>query len=91
MPSELRNTRISETVNLTDLKQKKVQMGNNLAEQQVNNNNQAKTKQQTQEQFSSPLSQVLKTYDFGNFVNCELNIGITFDLSSSPSSHVPNV
>ena len=67
-------------------------MGSNLAEQQVNNNNQAKTKQQTQEQFSSPLSQILKTYsyDFGIFVNCELHIGITFDLSSSPSSHVPN-
>ena len=49
-------------------------MGNNLAEQQVNNNNnKAKTKQQTQEQLSSPLSQVLKTYDFGNFENCELN------------------
>ena len=43
-------------------------MGNNLAEQQVNNNkNKAKTKQQTQEQLSSPLSQVLKTYDSGNF------------------------
>ena len=26
---------------------------------------------------SSPLSQVLKTSDFGNFKNCELNIGIT--------------
>ena len=52
-------------------------MGNNLAEQQVNNNNKAKTKQQTQEQLSSPLSQVLKTYDFVNFENCELNIDIT--------------
>ena len=30
-----------------------------------------------QEQLSSPLSQVLKTYDFGNFENCELNIDIT--------------
>ena len=51
-------------------------MGNNLAEQQVNNNNNtAKTKQQTQEQLSSPLSQVLRTYDFGNFENCELNTG----------------
>ena len=35
-------------------------MGNNLAEQHMNNNK-AKTKQQTQEQLSSPLSQVLKT------------------------------
>ena len=26
----------------------------------------------TQEQLSSPLSQVLKTYDFGNSENCEL-------------------
>ena len=49
-------------------------MGNNLAEQQVNNNNKAKAKQQTQEQLSSPLSQVLKTYDFGNFENCELEV-----------------
>ena len=32
-----------------------------------------KAKQKTQEQLSSPLSQVLKTYDFGNFENCELN------------------
>ena len=39
-------------------------MGNNLAEQQANNNNKAKTKQQTQEQLSSPRSQVLKTYDW---------------------------
>ena len=31
----------------------------------------------TQEQLSSQLSQVLKTYDFGNFENCELNIDIT--------------
>ena len=51
-------------------------MGNNLAEQQVNNNNKAKTKQQTQEQLSSLQSQVLKTYDFGNFGNCELNTEI---------------
>ena len=50
-------------------------MGNNLAEQQVNNNNKAKqnNKQQTQEQLSSPLSQVLKTYDFGDFGNFELD------------------
>ena len=53
------------------LQQKSMQMSNNLAEQQVNNNNnnKTKTKQQTQEQLSSPLSQVLKTYDFGNFEN----------------------
>ena len=51
-------------------------MGNSLAEQQMNNNNKAKAKPQTQEQLSSPLSQVLKTYDFGNFENCELNIDI---------------
>ena len=47
-------------------------MGNNLAEQHVNNNNKAKTKQQTQEQLSLSLSQVLMTYDFGNFEYCEL-------------------
>ena len=52
-------------------------MGNNLAGEQVNNNNKAKTKQQTQEQLSSPLSQVLKTYDFGIFENCELHIDIS--------------
>ena len=51
-------------------------MGNNLAEQQMNSNNQAKAKWQTQEQLSSPLSQVLKTDDFGNLDNCELNIHI---------------
>ena len=51
-------------------------MGNNLAEQKENSNNKAKTKQQTQEQLSSPLSQVLKTYDFGNCENCELNTEI---------------
>ena len=51
-------------------------MGNNCAEQQVNNNNKAKIKQQTQEQLSSPLSQVLKTYDFGNFENFDLNTEI---------------
>ena len=58
------------------LQQESAQMGNKLAEQQVNNNNKVKTKQQTQEQLSSPLSQVLKTYDFGNFENCELNTEI---------------
>ena len=31
-----------------------------------------KAKQKTQGQLSSPLSQVLKTYGFGNFENCEL-------------------
>ena len=50
-----------------------MQMGNNLAEQHVNNNNNiAKTKQQMQVQLSSPLSQLLKTYDFGIPENCEL-------------------
>ena len=57
----------------TLLHQKRAQMGNNIAEQQVNNNNKAK---KTQEQLSSPLSQALKTYDFGNFENCELNTEI---------------
>ena len=51
-------------------------MGNSLAEQQVNNNNKAKTKCQTQEQLSSPVSKVVKTYNFGNFENCELNTDI---------------
>ena len=49
-------------------------MGNNLAEQQVNNNNKAEAKQQIQEQLSSPLSQVLKIN--GNFESCELNTEI---------------
>ena len=61
------------------LQQKSAQMGNNLAEQQVNNNNKAKTKLQKQEQLSSPLSQVLKTYDFGNFENCEQNTEISLE------------
>ena len=56
--------------------QKSGQMGNNLPEQQVNNNNKAKIKQQTQEQLSSPLFQVLKTSDCHNFENCVLNIDI---------------
>ena len=56
--------------------QKSVQIGNSLAEQQVNNSNKAKTKQ-VQEQLSSPLSQVLKTYDVGNLENCELNTEIS--------------
>ena len=47
-------------------------MGNSLAEQQVNNKNKAKPKQQMEEQLSSPLPQVLKTYDIGNFGNCKL-------------------
>ena len=71
--------------------EKSVQMGNNLAEQQVNNNNKAKTKQQTQEQLSSPLSQVLKTYDFGNFENCELNTEIILIYHQLPFSFVPCV
>ena len=49
------------------LQQKSAPMGNNLTEQWVNNNNKGKTGHQTQEQLSSPLSQVLKTFDFGNF------------------------
>ena len=44
-------------------------MGNCPAEQEVNNNNKAKTKQQMQKQPSSPLSQVLKNYDFGDSEN----------------------
>ena len=51
-------------------------MGKNLSDWQANNNSKAKTKQQTQEQLSSLLSQVLMTYDFGNFENCELNTEI---------------
>ena len=66
-------------------------MGNNLAEQQVNNNNEAKTKQQTQEQLSSPLSQLLKTYDFGNFENCELKTEIILIYHQLPFSFVPYV
>ena len=42
-------------------------MGSNPTEKWVNINNRAKTKQQTQEELSSPLSQVLKTYHFGNY------------------------
>ena len=53
---------------------KKMQMDNNLADQQVNNNNKAKTKQQMQQQLSSPLSQVLNTTDLGNFGYCELKV-----------------
>ena len=52
-------------------------MSNNLAEQQVSKNIKAKAKQQTQEQLSSPQSQVLKTYDFSNFESCELYTDIT--------------
>ena len=73
------------------LQQKSVQMGHNLAEQQVNNNNKAKTKQQTPEQLSSPLSQVLKTYDFGNFENCELYTEIIFIYHQLPFSFLPYV
>ena len=58
------------------LQQKSVQMGNNIAEQQLNKNSKAKTTQQTQEQLSSPLTQVLMTYDLCNFKNCELNTEI---------------
>ena len=72
------------------MQQKSAQMSNNLAEQQVNNNNKAKPKQQTQGQLSSPLSQVLKTYDFGNFENCELNteIILTYHQLQSHLYHV---
>ena len=44
-------------------------MGNILAEEQVNNNNKAKTEQQMEEQLSSPLPPVLNTNDTGNFGN----------------------
>ena len=54
-----------------------MQIGHNLAEQQVNSNNKVKTKQQMQEQLSLPLSQVLKTYDFGNFETCELKVKLS--------------
>ena len=43
--------------------------------EQHNTTQQSKTK--PQEQLSSPLSQVLKTYDFGNFENCEPDNEIT--------------
>ena len=58
------------------LQQKSDQMGNNLAEQQVNNDNKAKKMINTR---TTPftLSQVQKTYDFGNIENCELNIDFT--------------
>ena len=59
------------------LQQKSEQMGNDLDEQQMSHNNNAKAKQQTQQQLSSSLSQVLKTYDFGISENCKLNIDIT--------------
>ena len=60
----------------TLLQQKSAQICKNLAEQQVNNNNKAKTTQQTQQQLSFPLSQALKTHDYGNFENCELDTEI---------------
>ena len=57
------------------LQQMSGQMGNNLAEQQVNNNNnKAKNKMAN---TRTPLSQFLKTYDLGNFENCELNTDIS--------------
>ena len=67
--------RLDVTTNML-LQQKSMQMGNNLAEQQVNNNNKAKTEPQMQVQLSSPLSEVLKTYsyNFGNCENCELKV-----------------
>ena len=51
-------------------------------------NNKAKIIQQKQEQ---PLSQVLKTYDFGNFENCELNTEIILIYHQLPFSLVPCV
>ena len=44
----------------------------------------------TQEQLSSPLSQVLKTHDFGNLENCELNteIILIYHQLHSPMYHV---
>ena len=71
------------------LQQKSMQMDNNIAQQQVNNNNKAKTKQQMQEQFSSPLSQPLKNYDFGNFKNCELKVKLSELSSMSYPQFVP--
>ena len=64
LASTLTNNQLSPYI--TWFYNKRAQMGNNLAQQQVNNNNKAKTKQQTQEQLSSSLSQILKAYDFGN-------------------------
>ena len=57
------------------LQQKSDQMVNNLAEQQVNNNK-AKNKMTNIGTTLFTTIQVIKTYDFGNFGNCELNIGI---------------
>ena len=58
------------------LQQKSEQMGNNLPEQQVNNNNKAQQNDKHNKQLSLPLSQVIKISDFGNFENCELNTEI---------------
>ena len=52
------------------LQQKSAQMGNNLA---VRATGEQQQQQKTQEQLSSPISQALKTYDFGNFENSQLN------------------
>ena len=46
----------------------------------VSTDEEQKQSKKTQEQLSSPLSQVLKTYDFGNFEKCELIIKL-FNLS----------
>ena len=51
----------------------------------MSNGNNAKHK--TQEQLSSPLSQVLKTHDFGNFENCELVMKL-FDVSLTSHPHL---
>ena len=64
-----------------------MQMNNILAEQQVNNNK-ARTKTTImQEHLSSPQSQVLKTYDFGNFENCKLKVNLS-DLSLTSYPHL---
>ena len=68
------------------LQQKSVQMGSSHAQQQVNKNNKARTKQQMQEQLSSPLSQVLRTYNLRNFENCMLNTEIILIYHQLPFS-----
>ena len=64
------------------LQPKSIEMDNDIAEQQVNNDIQAKTKQQMQDQLSSPPSEVLKTYKFSNFKNCELKVKLSDFISS---------
>ena len=63
------------------LQQKSMQMD----KKQVNNNNNKAKKQELQEQLSSPLSQVLRTYDFGSVENCELKVELSeLSLTSYP-------